>query len=141
MESVDSRTSSPLGRLWRYAARHRGRILVASAYSVLNRAFDLAPPFLIGMAVDVVVRQETSLIGTLFGVTDLTTQLDDAQAEITSLRDEVASIEGMKEEYRGAVPLKWVGGVIVVCLVLGFLLALWWSDRQNRKRHGGIRIY
>ena len=73
--------------------------------------------------------------------TDLTTQLDDAQAEITSLRDEVASIEGMKEEYRGAVPLKWVGGVIVVCLVLGFLLALWWSDRQNRKRHGGIRIY
>jgi SH3 domain protein len=72
---------------------------------------------------------------------DLTAKLDDAQAEVTSLRDEVASIEGMKEEYRGAVPLKWVGGVIVVCLVLGFLLALWWSDRQSRKRHGGIRIY
>ena len=72
---------------------------------------------------------------------DLTTKLDDAQAEITSLRDEVASIEGMKEAYRGAVPLKWVGGVAVVCLVLGFLLALWWNDRQSRKRHGGIRIY
>ena len=72
---------------------------------------------------------------------DLTAQLDDAQAEVTSLRDEVASIEGMKEQYRGAVPLKWVGGVIVVSLVLGFLLALWWNDRQSRKRHGGIRIY
>ena len=72
---------------------------------------------------------------------DLTTKLDDAQAEITNLRDEVASIEGMKEQYRGAVPVKWVGGVIVVCLVLGFLLALWWNDRQSRKRHGGIRIY
>ena len=72
---------------------------------------------------------------------DLTEKLDAAQAEITGLRDEVASIEGMKEQYRGAVPLKWVGGVIVVCFVLGFLVALWWSDRQNRRRHGGIRIY
>lgn len=72
---------------------------------------------------------------------DLTAKLDEAQAEVTGLRDEVASIEGMKEQYRGAVPLKWVGGVIVVCLVLGFLLAVWWNDRQNRKRHGGIRIY
>jgi ATP-binding cassette subfamily B protein len=65
----------PLGRLWRYARRHRGRLLLASAYSVLNRAFDLAPPFLIGMAVDVVVRRETSLIGSFFGVSDLGDQL------------------------------------------------------------------
>lgn len=72
---------------------------------------------------------------------DLSEKLDAAQAEIAGLRDEVASIEGMKEQYRGAVPLKWVGGVIVVCFVLGFLVALWWSDRQSRKRHGGIRIY
>jgi SH3 domain protein len=72
---------------------------------------------------------------------DQAAKLDNAQAEIISLRDEVASIEGMKEQYRGAVPLKWVGGVIVVSLVLGFLIALWWNDRQNRKRHGGIRIY
>lgn len=72
---------------------------------------------------------------------DLTEKLDAAQAEIAKLRDEVASIEGMKEQYRGAVPLKWVGGVIVVCFVLGSLVALWWSDRQSRKRHGGIRIY
>ena len=73
--------------------------------------------------------------------TELAAKLENAQAEITSLQDEVASIEGMKERYRGAVPLKWVGGVIVVCFVLGFIVALWWNDRQSRKRHGGIRIY
>lgn len=72
---------------------------------------------------------------------DLTEKLDAVQAEVAGLREEVASIEGMKEQYRGAVPLKWVGGVIVVCLVLGFLLASWWHDRQSRRRHGGIRIY
>lgn len=73
--------------------------------------------------------------------TDLAARLEAAEAQVTDLRDEVAAIEGMKEQYRGAVPLKWVGGVIVVCFLLGFLAALWWSDRQSRKRHGGIRIY
>ena len=72
---------------------------------------------------------------------DLTARLEAAQAEASDLREEVAAIQGLKEQYRGAVPLKWVGGVIVVCFVLGFLAALWWSDRQNRKRHGGIRVY
>jgi SH3 domain protein len=72
---------------------------------------------------------------------DLTEKLEGARTEIADLQAEVASIEGMKEQYRGAVPLKWVGGVIVVCFVLGFLIALWWNDRRSRKRHGGIRIY
>ena len=72
---------------------------------------------------------------------DLTAKLEAAQAEITNLQGQVASIEGMKEQYRGAVPIKWVGGAIAVCFVLGFLVALWWTDRQSRKRHGGIRIY
>ena len=72
---------------------------------------------------------------------DLTARLEAAQIEASSLREEVAAIQGLKEQYRGAVPLKWVGGVIFVCFVLGFLAAMWWSDRQNRKRHGGIRIY
>ena len=72
---------------------------------------------------------------------DLMVKLETAQTEVADLQAEVASIEGMKEQYRGAVPLKWVGGVIVVCFVLGFLVALWWNDRRSRKRHGGIRIY
>ncbi|MDH3620906.1 MAG: TIGR04211 family SH3 domain-containing protein [Gammaproteobacteria bacterium] len=71
----------------------------------------------------------------------LTTQLEASQAEVSGLRDEVASIEGMKEQYKGSVPLSWVGGATLVCLVVGLLGGLWWADYRSRKRHGGIRIY
>jgi len=67
----------PLRRLWRYASerRYRTRALGAAALSILNKLFDLAPPFLIGVAVDVVVRRETSLMADLLGVVDPTTQI------------------------------------------------------------------
>ncbi len=71
----------------------------------------------------------------------LSTELEDARAQITALREENASIQGLKEQYRGSVPLQWVGGVILVCLIAGFLAGLWWVDHRSRKRHGGIRIY
>ena len=73
--------------------------------------------------------------------TGLTTQLDSAQSQITQLQEENASIQGMKERYRGSVPLTWVGGAMVVCLIAGLLAGLWWADRSSRRRHGGIRIY
>lgn len=38
----------------------RGRIILGTVYSVLNKLFDLAPPVLIGLAVDVVVRHQDS---------------------------------------------------------------------------------
>ncbi len=65
----------PLRRLWRQAARHRGRIVLASVCSVLNKTFDLAPPFLIGAAVDIVVRREASFVADAFGVPGLREQL------------------------------------------------------------------
>ena len=71
----------------------------------------------------------------------LSTDLDDARSQIAALRAENASIQGLKERYRGSVPLKWVGGVIAVCLIAGILIGLWWVDYRSRKRHGGIRIY
>lgn len=64
----------PLLRLWRYASGHRRDILLATLCSVLNKVFDLAPPVLIGAAVDVVVQRERSFIASL-GVTDVTAQL------------------------------------------------------------------
>jgi len=64
----------PLVRLWRYAGRRRRRIVIASAYSVLNRLLDLAPPVLIGMAIDVVTRQEASFLAQL-GVESVRGQL------------------------------------------------------------------
>jgi len=73
--------------------------------------------------------------------TNLQAQLDIAQSQITDLQAENASIQGMKERYRGSVPLSWVGGAILVFLIAGILAGLWWSDRSSRRRHGGIRIY
>jgi ATP-binding cassette subfamily B protein len=58
-------TATPLGRLWHYARAHRGAIATATACSLLNRVFDLAPPALIGMAVDIVTRREDSALGGL----------------------------------------------------------------------------
>ncbi len=66
--------SSGLARLWSYAREHRGAIRVATTYSILNKVFDLAPPLLIGAAVDVVVQREESLVAKA-GVTDPEGQL------------------------------------------------------------------
>ena len=71
----------------------------------------------------------------------LATELEDANVQVAELRAEVESIQGMKERYRGSVPLNWIAGAIVVCLIAGFLGGLKWVDHRSRKRHGGIRIY
>ncbi|HRV94393.1 MAG TPA: ABC transporter ATP-binding protein [Anaerolineae bacterium] len=64
----------PLIRLWRYAQGYRRPIILATIYSILNKVFDLAPPLLIGVAVDIVVSRQDSMLAKL-GFTDLTTQL------------------------------------------------------------------
>jgi len=66
--------SHPLVRLWGYSGPHRRQIVLASACSVLNKVFDLAPPILIGMAIDVVISQENSFLAGL-GVTSVVAQL------------------------------------------------------------------
>jgi len=71
----------------------------------------------------------------------LTSQVEASQAEVSGLREELASIQGMKERYKGSLPLSWVGAATLVCLIVGLLGGLWWSDYRSRKRHGGIRIY
>ncbi|MEC8819041.1 MAG: ABC transporter transmembrane domain-containing protein, partial [Planctomycetota bacterium] len=65
---------TPLIRLLRYAAPFRTRILLATACSVLNKLFDLAPPFIIGAAVDVVVQKQDSVVARL-GISDPFMQL------------------------------------------------------------------
>ncbi len=64
----------PFLRLFSYMRRHRLSFLLASAYSVLNKVFDLAPPLLIGAAVDIVVAQEDSWLARI-GVVQITSQL------------------------------------------------------------------
>ena len=63
MSEETTKNEHPLRRLWVYADGYHGQIATATTYSVLNKLFDLAPPILIGMAVDVVVSQEDSLTG------------------------------------------------------------------------------
>jgi len=48
--------------LLRAMRRHRGWTLAATVCSVLNKVFDLAPPLLIGAAVDIVVRKRGSIL-------------------------------------------------------------------------------
>ena len=74
MADQSDKQTHPIIRLWQYADRHRRNIVLATLFSILNKIFDLAPPILIGMAVDVVVSQEDSIMAQ-WGVTDVTTQL------------------------------------------------------------------
>ena len=48
----------PLRRLWHYAEAHRSRLIRAVVWSILNKTFDIVPPVLIGLAVDIVVNKE-----------------------------------------------------------------------------------
>lgn len=64
-----------LKRLFRYAHGFRGRIYKASTFSVLNKIFDLAPPVLIGLAVDTVVKAEQSWIAQSLHINDRFDQL------------------------------------------------------------------
>ena len=66
--------SSPLRRLLSYTSSERKIILIATLYSVLNKVLDLAPPLLIGAAVDIVVREENSVFASI-GIINTTNQL------------------------------------------------------------------
>ena len=59
----------PFKRLLVYMRSHRSTIRLASACSIVNKVWDLAPPLLIGLAVDVVVLKEDSLLAS-FGLID-----------------------------------------------------------------------
>ena len=65
---------APLFRLIQHAKPYRANVWLASTFSILNRLFDLAPPVLIGAAVDIVVRRENSIFGSI-GIESLRVQL------------------------------------------------------------------
>ena len=64
----------PLKRLFNYAHPHRRQALIAATYSVVNKLFDLAPPLLIGVAVEIVVSQENSFLAD-WGIVAVSSQL------------------------------------------------------------------
>ena len=71
---MESQRRTPLRRLLDYARPHRRAVWMSSTHSVLNKIFDLAPPVLIGMAVDIVVEGEDSFIAG-FGVPNVEAQI------------------------------------------------------------------
>ncbi|MEM6989573.1 MAG: ABC transporter ATP-binding protein [Myxococcota bacterium] len=91
----------PLLRLARYARPHRRAYRLAAAYSVLNKLFDLAPPALIGAAVDVVVSGEASLLARL-GVADV-------QMQLWVLAGVSVIIWGLESAFEYAYALAWRG--------------------------------
>lgn len=67
-------TRHPFLRLLDYASTYKRRIALATLYSVLGKIFDIAPPILIGIAVDTVVEQQNSLLAG-FGIVNPSQQL------------------------------------------------------------------
>ena len=55
-------TQHPMLRLLSHLKQHRITVLLASICSILNKIWDLAPPLLIGLAIDVVALKEESFL-------------------------------------------------------------------------------
>lgn len=87
-----SKPVHPLKRLLKYGRRYRLKAWLASICSLLNKFFDLAPPALIGIAVDVVVKQQDSILAQ-WGIKDVFSQL----AIITLLSAIVWTLESIFE--------------------------------------------
>lgn len=72
---------------------------------------------------------------------ELQSTIDGNAARMAELVEENEDHVSRAEAYQYSLPMSWVGGALLICLIGGFLLGLWWIDRQSRKRHGGIRVY
>ncbi len=64
----------PLLKLFRYSGKYRKDIIIASLYSLLNKSFDILPEVLIGVAVDVIVKRQDSLLAKI-GIHDVKWQI------------------------------------------------------------------
>lgn len=64
----------PLLKLIRYSKNYQFDILCASFYSLLNKAFDILPEVLIGVAVDIIVKRQHSMLSHL-GIHDVKLQI------------------------------------------------------------------
>ena len=65
---------SSFNRFLGYAKPWRGKIILSSTYSIINKLFDIMPEILIGFAVDLVVKRQDSFIASL-GFTSVESQI------------------------------------------------------------------
>ncbi|MEL7025137.1 MAG: ABC transporter ATP-binding protein [Pseudomonadota bacterium] len=108
MTSASQSSFSALRRLLRYATPFRGRIWFASFCSVMNKLFDVMPEILIGIAIDVVVRQQDSFV---------------AAMGVTTPRDQMLLLAGL-------TLLIWIGES-----VFEYLLLVGWRNLAQDLQH------
>ena len=65
MTRTSNKKTNPLRRLISSLKKKRSLVYAATTCSILNKLFDLAPPVLIGLSVDVVVREQSSWIASI----------------------------------------------------------------------------
>ncbi|MEX1281324.1 MAG: ABC transporter ATP-binding protein [Acidimicrobiia bacterium] len=93
----------PLRRLVDYASPHRGRMRTATIWSVLNKLFDLAPPFLIGAAIDVVIAGDSGLMSRWLS----TFGFDTSRQQLVALVVISAIIWGLESAFEYAFKVGW----------------------------------
>ena len=71
---VNTKNQNPIIRLYINLSREKFLIFFAFCSSILNRILDLAPPVIIGLAVDIVVKEQNSWISNL-GFKEVPSQL------------------------------------------------------------------
>tara|TARA_Y100000766_G_scaffold284918_1_gene305391 strand:+ start:1014 stop:2786 length:1773 start_codon:yes stop_codon:yes gene_type:complete len=71
---VSKRNQNPIFRLYLNLLEERKLLFLAFFSSTINKILDLAPPIIIGLAVDIVVKEENSWIAG-FGIKEVPTQL------------------------------------------------------------------
>ena len=71
---ISSNNQNSIVRLYLNLREERRLLFFAFVSSIINRILDLAPPEIIGLAVDIVVKEQNSWIGN-FGIKDVPFQL------------------------------------------------------------------
>lgn len=90
---------SPLRRLMRYVRAHRRVVRRSALWSVVNKLLDLAPPLLIGLAVNVVLEQDESPLAKL--------GIDGADAQLAALAALTFAVWGLESVFEYLYKLGW----------------------------------
>ena len=64
----------PLAKLLGHSRKYRTDIIIAIIYSVLNKIFDILPEVMIGIAVNIIVKRQDSILAHM-GIINLTHQI------------------------------------------------------------------
>ena len=70
----NKKNQNPILRLYLNFSKEKTLLFLAFISSVLNRVLDLAPPVIIGLAVDIVVKEKNSWFSS-FGIKEVPNQL------------------------------------------------------------------